>query len=506
MPALLDNGFNVTTLTAPGREGKSYVVVHDLAHNRLVRWKHKLVTNLPLRVDELSEYVAKQRNGWEPEEVAERIIKIPGEQLERWSRGEGGPWELTDEFNDGQCDFVLDEVHNFCPKTDRQRGQQWEDWLGEIGHTGLQRVQFITQAPEKVHPTIFAHAHARYVIEKSDRRRSKWLNIPLSDLYEVVGSLTNRYEPIVYRIEQIKDAGGKWKKNAETAYTFNPKVFDLYVSKSKAGGQSDDQAAAEHSKQEYEKRPRFFPAKRDYDQDGHPSWTLPTWLWAVTRNPLAVAKVLGVVALITFAANGGIGFMIGQWLRHADGFIKSAINVDALTPGGLDGAATAHVPDPARVPPPPNAPRYDHRRLIADLAARVKADHENDVNGSRIAALAPSWVQFRSGVVAGIGDTLADGPFAGRRIDAIDFKHRVVTLDDGRDLRMRGDNAEAPAADAGVPELLQRAQEAIGEAEPVAGRERSVLVARRVEHEPRGAAATAEPGNGAQLRGGGQAR
>ncbi|QDV77694.1 zonular occludens toxin domain-containing protein [Botrimarina mediterranea] len=479
MPTLLERGFSISTLTGTGGEGKSYITVHDLALNRLVRFNFHLLTNLPLRVEKLAEFVAQQR-GCTPEQVAERIHLIPAETLARWEEGEGGPWEYFEQFKEHRYDLIIDEAHRFCPvgKVDKQ----WQAFLGEARHPPylLQRVQFLTQSVTKIAKPIDVHAKVRYRLEKGDTRRG-FLGIQLGDLYQLIASATGTLTPLVYRIEETKDAEEKWHKNNEDVFTFRKEVFELYDTHSDAGGSS---TANEHKPEpeEFERRPRLVPTRLDYNGDGVPVLTAPTWAWFISRNLLAFGKVAAIFVFLIVISNGGLGLVIGQVAGTLSGFIQSTI-------GSVTGTKF-NDPQPANTLPQAalaaiEAPGADcgcpaKSALIAELATRVRRDREALRGLGAVVALAPDFVSFRGGVTARVGDRLTSGPFAGNVIHEIDFAGRRVRISDGSWVRLamgtpEGEDTDQVDALAEVRDLLSRADAAGGAESEEAGGERSIL-------------------------------
>jgi hypothetical protein len=501
MPTLLDRGFSISTLTATGGEGKSYITVHDLALNRLVKYNFHLLTNLPLRVEKLAAFVALQR-GCKPEQVVERIHLIPTETLERWEAGEGGPWEFFDLFKAFRFDFILDEAHRFAPagKID----QQWQAFLGEARHPpySLQRVQFLTQSVSKIAKPIDVHAKVRYRLEKGDTRRG-FMGVQMGDLYQVIASITGTLSPLVYRVEETKDAEEKWKKNGEDSFVFRKDVFELYDTHSDAGGSSE---ATEHQAvpEEFERRPRLLPQRRNYNGDGADVLTLPTWAWFITRNLLAFGKLVAIFAALAIVSNGGVGYVIGGVASTMSKYIDSTIGSIGPTKEGakrgndnsLADSAMAAIDDPAA-----DCGCPARAALVAELAQRVRRDREALRGLGDVVAVAPDFVSFRGGTTARVGERLTTGPFAGNVIHEIDFAGRRVRVSDGSWVRLAMGKTEAEDGAQGdalaeVRELLQRADEASAGAGETESSERSILVDRDSGTTPHRSPVDAQPANG----------
>ena len=84
MKATLDNDFSITSVSGRGGDGKSYVIVSELAKKRMVRKNYRLVTNLPLTED-FYRFVAARKN-CTPQEVKARVTILDNETLDSMAR------------------------------------------------------------------------------------------------------------------------------------------------------------------------------------------------------------------------------------------------------------------------------------------------------------------------------------------------------------------------------------------------------------------------------------
>ena len=74
MSILEESGFAIYYIVGAPGAGKSYFIVRDLVGRRLIETDRSVITNLPLNVDRICEYVAGKR-GCTTEEVAERMAE-----------------------------------------------------------------------------------------------------------------------------------------------------------------------------------------------------------------------------------------------------------------------------------------------------------------------------------------------------------------------------------------------------------------------------------------------
>lgn len=471
MPALLDSGFNISTLTAIGGEGKSYITVHDMAYNRLVRWNYHLVTNLPLHVEKLAEVVARER-GCEPQDVIDRIHLIPSHDLDRWRNGHGGPWDLPELFEANACDFILDEAHVFCPP--KKQDEQWAVWLGEARHLNLQRVQFLTQSVKKIAAPIDIHAKLRYRLEKGDRRRMRWFLFPMGDVYQVIASFTGRLTPLVYRIEEIKDAEEKWKRGSEDLFSYRPEVYTLYDTHSDAGGSSEAKERTIEP-EEFQRRPKLLPDKRDFYGEEKIVWTMPTWLWAIVRNPTGMFRLIAVLSVATFILCGGVNWTATASIRQLNS-VADMITGQKPTPRKVVDAKDDKTFAAAIDRASEDCGCPAKRQLVQELAQRVRKDRESVRGLGAVVAISPKFVAFDTGDYVRVGERINAGRHAGKLLVDIDFDGRRVKLSDGGWVPLRRSSDEkAESTDTEVSELLQRADQLTTDESIATPKERSIL-------------------------------
>lgn len=458
-----DVGFRISFLTGTPGTGKTLVMVINLVEERLRDRTVRLYTNMPLRVDEVAEYVA-ERLKCDPAEVAERIVIISPDLLKQWKAGRGGPWDLAGESGEEAqgWDLVLDEVHNFCPIRSRARMPPWEEWLGEARHEGWRHIVFISQDETKVGKPIKDHSELRFELTNSERRRDPFFAVPLQDWYELrAGYLTGTYTPCVF-VKEYRRVGGRLREQHEERFWHAPKYFDLYQSYSKPGGQSGAEGVGAPVR-EFQRRGRFLFRRVDGVR------LAPLWLWFVGRNFFPLSLRLAVASLIMWVTLfGGSSVIFGLYFDFWGGLApgKETAEVDPRIKPGVDvtdreallkraadlrALRAGAVPTPAGGGPTLASPTGEvaARALVdlkADLAEEQAAlqalaeEHARLLDRVRqafaIAMIDDGRITFRGGGTYVLGATIDWGPYINRQIVNIDTLNRTVKLDDGTLLRM----------------------------------------------------------------------
>ena len=236
-------------------------------------------------------------------DARERIKIIPPEELEKWALCDGihGPWEYFRDFDLQGAHIAIDECHNFLRRSGRgvvANSDRWQRWLGEIRHRGC-TVEFLSQDPHKVHPTVEQHSAVRIQLVSSEDRRDPIFGCLLGDWYELRAGVTGEYENVIWQLEERR-INGKWRQSDFLRFTIEPQYFGLYDSfnaPQSGGGKATGQDRV------FQKRGKF----------GLLSWFLKrNWWRLVTRS------FIGVCALwVCFG--GGIPWLV----MHFNSYVRA---------------------------------------------------------------------------------------------------------------------------------------------------------------------------------------
>jgi hypothetical protein len=479
-------GFSVSFVHGKGGVGKSYALVRELVYQFLPETERTLFTNLPLNVDAVCEFAAKE-HGVSPEVYRERIKHIPEEMCSRWVRGDGGPWEVEKEWSVVHSELWLDECHKFCPKTDGKRHKAYEAWLGEARHDGFRRILFVTQDEHKVGAVIKDHADLAYELLDGARKRLPFVGFPMSQVYELLGAFTRRVIKRVY-VEEYRHGRGRFWRGWGESFVMDPRLFPLYSSYNV--GHSTDSAGG------------------GAERADKPMWQRLSrrgvcW-WFFKQNPLGMAKLALLVCFFAACFTGKIADWSVMAIKQFSAHVSSLSFKNASSAGKSPPAAAAGpvVLDSAGKPIAAGGLKLSEETIVElkrlhDEADRLKRElegarsREEGLRTERAKLSALSLVTLREvgfvdGRVFSLGETIVGGEYDGQKIAKVDFRRRSCTLSDGRVLRLGAvpklqKSAEPPSVPAGVRAPVQRtasepaSQPAKSDGDPPADGERDRL-------------------------------
>lgn len=412
---------------------------------------------------------AAKRYGGDPNDYAKRVRRIPPRVSESWRLATSGPWDYFEKFDLSASHIQIDEIHNSCPKDgSRKRPLLWQQWLGEIRHRGC-TVEFMTQDLAKVNPKLLNEIALRRTMTDTATLRDPWFHIPVGDWLEVKALILGYYDRATYVTEKIR-IDERWKVNHSFKFRFKPEFFAFYNSheKPQKGGK-----AGKEDKHQFEKR-----TKRGL-----------LW-WFVKRHPWPLISRFAVVCAVCWLVFFGgsekcFAFVMDSFSKGLGGTVQA----------DQQPAPTAEDPpqqlqdEPQAEPQPaeqnedeqaaqtyeaPAEPTTDEATQIAQLqaqvdalaAAREKALRQADElakrrrAGSAVVMITLREVTFRDGYAYRVGEVIDYGEYVGRSVETINYKRRVVTLDDGTILRMGRDDL----GDDGLPATTDASADGAGPA------------------------------------------
>lgn len=434
-----ETGFAIGFLVGTPGSGKSYAITRDVVNRVLPETDSIIWTNVPLKVDAIAEYVAK-KTGRHPEEFRYRIQILDKEELEIWRQGKGGPWDLVHAGVTG-VELIVDEIHNFCPaKVDPKRLDMWQKWLGEARHEGWRRILFISQHESKVGKPIRDHAELRIELTNTEHRRDPFFKIPVKHWRELVAKfLTGKYESrCAWR--ESRSVGGKFIASHEESFGFDSEIFELYDSFSKPGGTTEEGSAK---------------PIREFERRSH----LGLLWWFFKRHPFAVVSRSAVLAFILFICTGGGGTLMGLYMTAFQSFVvgQGAKKTDHAS------ATNEKTPHKAKAELASGVSTDQVRSLnetIQQLEAEIQLQYQvaedlrrEIAKGYVVSLLQPHCATFRNGQQYFVSEKILGGPYDGRFVQAIDWRRKIVLLDDGSMLRL-GVPADGSPAIEPLPEVV----------------------------------------------------
>ncbi len=434
----------VIITTAPAGSGKSYLraarflINEFLPEREGVHWSNFPLGEVPEHhttppefsgetfADRIARRVAA--NTRRPvSEFSDRVRIIPDHELSMWREGRSGPWEFFEHVDIANAHIAIDEVHNYCsPKQAKPIRLQWQKWLGEIRHRGA-TAELISQHENKIATELIDEAGAKLSIVNCEDERDPYFGITCADWYEVRAKyLTGEYRAAMKIVEK-RDVDGKWKPNTCIKYQRDPDYFQFYDSfSSPNSGQGVGVKAPDKAWQRYG-RMRFA-------------------LWFINRNAYRLASRLAVVVLGTWVCFGGGGKLAIETFIEKFNQLSSA-QMQKQSNTQAPGVQMTTPADTHAQTKPDNRPTdLEEARAIQQQATkpvtqpsqqqttRQTSTVQNDPFA--LVLLTNDACVLRNGMSLTVGDVIDGGPKDGKRIQSIDFRRRLVRLEDGSTIRM----------------------------------------------------------------------
>lgn len=379
-------------------------------------------------VDRIAAAVSRV-SGKSEESTRERIHIIPDDEIAKWKTGASGPWEFFADKDISNSYLAIDEIHNFCGRRTRSNiVHKWGQFLGEIRHRGA-RAEFLSQNPQKVSKDLMYELEVRVRMVAADERRVPLLRIRMGDLYELwAGFVSGKYESIIWEILE-RDTGGRFRRETAESFRKDPYYYQFYDSfcAPVQGG-----VAGQLDKHEFEKRSKWGLIK-----------------WFAWRNGFRLSLAGVAASVLIWLACGGAGTAMGWYLDYFMFMVTppaaeaSDVESDDATPAkAAAGGDKRQLPaDPSQSPPEPVCTEFENRAEAAELEIERLRGEVARLGDERrrmfaVAMVTPGSVLLRNGYSYAVGETIDYGPFAGRRVQAIDFGRKTVRLDNGEILRM----------------------------------------------------------------------
>lgn len=450
-------GRAVVTLTEGAKGvGKSFRRgPHFLINDFLPQNTGTCYTNLPVFRDAIARAMSV-RTGRDVNEYIERIQMIPADVLKTWEETNkdgtpvSGPWDYFEEVDLNGCHVQLDEMHNYCGSHHHKKHiGRWVEWLGEVRHLGV-TVEFISQHVMKMAAPVRREVAVKLYLKTTEDDHDPYFKIKLGDWYELLATLTRRYDVFVVE-EESRENRGKWEVVDCRVFLRDPFYFDLYDSYAapiKGGVKGKVQ------KREYEKRGK-----------------LGMVLWFYMRHWFKLSwRVAFVSVLVWFLGFGGFetiyfGFQNRMMARLGTGsaqaaevepVIEATTQMVTSAPSPLTDEPLASAESPSRVvyhvQPQPTidmtlyVSASEHAAVVAErdqLIARLESlqAHAGKLQRqveqtSTITLLERERVTFQEGFSYSVGEAIDFGTYTGRVVESIDWDRRTVKLDDGQVLRM----------------------------------------------------------------------
>lgn len=410
----------VEMLVAPPGSGKSFSLVKYIVDEWLPFNDGPVWSNLPLKIDEICEYLIKKGRDPEKLKVRERLKSIPKEVIHSWIDDTehkcSGPWEffqgdmLTGAF------VVIDECHNFCTsKSHKQHKKAWSDWLGEIRHREA-TIRFISQNEMKIATSIRQHCAKKRELVSGDVRRDPWFGIEMSDWYELKAKFSGQWSPVVFELE-MAEINGRWKETNRKQFTLGEPYYSLYNSWSQPEGEKGATSQAVAGGRKTRQKFEVF------------SWPRLIW-WFVSRNFFALGSRFVIVGLFIFVVTNPasvIQSISGFFGNFAPGAVSQANDPDQVD-GTKEAEETAATTDEG--PEPETDPLEAALAEVKETQEKLNTLIEQEEAHGHLVAITPARAVFSSGATYLQGSKITEGFYAGHSITKIDMQAGYIQLSD----------------------------------------------------------------------------
>jgi len=423
--------------------GKTYSAVCDVVYEWAPYETGKLITNLPLFVDKIADFVKAdvatiQRIKPEAarQAVVDRIHIIPHDEMARWSSGESGPWEYLHGADIRGCHLVIDEFHNFGGVAhDKDHIAKWMQFFGELRHRGA-TCEIMSQDIGKVADAVIKEAGYRVEITPLEEMPDPFFRIRLGDYFQVFARWMSRknkpgeYLGGAFESQKRRD-DRRWVKVKQQRWFYRNSRFALYDSFSKP--HADQAATSGRPMMEWERLSRFGILK-----------------WFVRRNAVQAGLAVLFVCFLCFLSMGGLSWGMKEFLRTGMALAGGKKPTPAELVEG-DDSAYKHEQDALHQQPMIRRINELERDNKALKDANSGLYHANLVNVNRLlwyttlSAMQPDRVITRAGTVLKLNAVITDGgPYNGLRLTSIDWDNSLAQLSNGVVLRLPP-NAKPPA-------------------------------------------------------------
>lgn len=369
--------------------------------------------NLPLKPEGLAALSGKS-----VEEIESRLELIPQEELKKWIDGKSGPWEFFADKDIKGAHIAIDEAHRyFGKKHSKAHLAQLGFWTGELRHHGA-TCELLTQHEFKLSTDARNEAGVQTRIFAPSQRTELFTGAKWYDVLQILAKFRGRKIGLTIVREGVP--------TGKTARDFKAEGFKYIFHKPAhyACYDSFNNISAEGAADGSDNRPKE-------------EWERYSWgrllAWYIERNFFATGLRAGFVALVFWAfCLGGLSWMI-------NGVMTTAMASTA----SLAGPTQKPVAAPAEPQPTLAKPRLEAEKKLAELAEHNRfmaiklqeaAEYAEQLTG--LVAVVGDAAYWADGSSCKVGEVIAEGPYAGKSIEAIDPTKGAVTLTGGVSLRV----------------------------------------------------------------------
>lgn len=415
---IMSNAILYLTTGQPGC-GKTYSRVRWLMSDFLPNATGVYITNFPLNVELIAHAVAS-KTGKSPEDYISRIHVIPDEEMKSWralndksrkqelaamkASGLFPPVEYLESIGLNNAHVAIDEFHRyFNKKSPPEVLLMWNDWFAEIRKSGC-KFEAITQDLDQLPPEFIGKVGLRTDLVPFGTVRDPFLNIPLSDWYELRAAYFGIREQKICQTEYRKGTSftgrAKWIVNHVEKFAITSDYFPFYNSYQRT---ESDGAKANVT----------LPADR---------YKKLTGIWFLRKHFFKLlGRFLIVILFIWLTFGGGVSWGIDKFVttlgRVSEANMRKKNNASNVSKE-QGSASDASVPL-----------AYSSDGAGGGLAVTVPM--QPDLSEFKPSMFLDGGCYLRSGVFITVGYLFKGGHYEGKKVISVDFSNRSYELDDG---------------------------------------------------------------------------
>lgn len=287
-----------------------------------------LVTNIPLRVERIRQHydaLHKQgKNEQTGDEVAARICVIPDDWRAGWVRRDPAyePAKCIEGL-EGAYRVVLDECQfYFGADSPIEWQMRFIEFINTARHGGG-RVELMTQTFDGIPAKVRSSAEVEITTLSAKVKRDGWINVPLSEWYNLRAAIVRRWASAVWFIEHINVGGRKRQENNVTRYVLDDWIFEFYGSNDAVEGSEKSGRIPE----DWEQYSRGQMIRRFIGRH-----------W----GKMLFSRATALVVLLYLALGGPMSWALSSAFASFPGYVETAVK-DSMAKKGL--AKTETKPD-----------------------------------------------------------------------------------------------------------------------------------------------------------------
>jgi len=421
------------TFGAPGA-GKSYCRVRWLVDDFLINNPTGLyITNIPLMVDVIADYVsrrlASRENPPSAEDIKKRLVVIPDAIMIAWEKLNNynfkdlalfdnktfPPVQYLQQYDLSGAHIAIDEFHKiFGKKSPKPLRALWNDWFAEIRKTGC-TFEAITQSYGQMNEEYLDKCATRIELVNHSDSRDIFFHIKQGDWYELRAGMTGK--TVVQRVtcretmRGTNDRGAiSWIPTGKSeTFLITPDYFRFYDSFRNSTGSSG-----------VRKSPSEIYGR------GVWKWFLRRHIWALFSRFLIVIIFCWLTfgGGILYVMKGFLGTM--QTMAVSNGAVKKTVDKKPSVQSAVASPGVQAVP----VQIGPDGKPLPAVQIGPDGKSLPPMPVE-DLNQYKPAMFFEEFVFLRNCVRVFVGYEFKGGKYDGQKVDEIDAKERFYRLSGG---------------------------------------------------------------------------